>query len=192
MGTGDILLEGNPGLASRPGGSSNTPRHASCYRNRYKLRPFGPLARVRLYLSYVLSSTEILTAFIPRGVFSGGAWNILTNVGRNLSIKSWKETLTSANHSLVEVAWEQTLLFGQAKRASRAPRGFAARSRVLARLVSLAQIGELAHRLWLKWRSRKALEATKRLNFILFLSSRWKNAYKSVAVKGERVTSIQR
>ena len=39
-------------------------------------------------LPYVLSGTEILTAFIPRGVFSGGAWNILTNVGRNLSIKS--------------------------------------------------------------------------------------------------------
>ena len=71
-----------------PRGISNTPRHASCYGNRYKLRPFGPLARVRLYLTYVLSSTEILTAFIPRGVFSGGAWNILTNVGRNLSIKS--------------------------------------------------------------------------------------------------------
>ena len=31
---------------------------------------------------------------------------------------------------------------------SSAPRGFAARSRVLARLVSLAQIGELARRLW--------------------------------------------
>ena len=29
---------------------SNTPRLASCYRNRYKLRPCGPLARVRLYL----------------------------------------------------------------------------------------------------------------------------------------------
>ena len=42
-----------------------------------------------------------------------------------------------------------SLRFGQAKRASRerAPRGFAARSRVLVRLVSLAQIGELARRL---------------------------------------------
>ena len=42
-----------------------------------------------------------------------------------------------------------SLRFGQAKRASRerTPRGFAARSRVLARLVSLAQIGELARRL---------------------------------------------
>ena len=38
------------------------------------------------------------------------------------------------------IACEQTLL-------SSAPRGFAARSRVLARLVSLAQIGELARRL---------------------------------------------
>ena len=53
------------------------------------------------------------------------------------------------------IACEQALLFGQAKRASRerssegasAPRGFAARSRVLARLTSLAQIGELARRL---------------------------------------------
>ena len=50
------------------------------------------------------------------------------------------------------IACEQALLFGQATRASReraseGPRGFAARSRVLARLVSLAQIGELARRL---------------------------------------------
>ena len=44
------------------------------------------------------------------------------------------------------VACEQALLFGQAKRAS-APRGFAARSRVLARLASLVQIGEVARRL---------------------------------------------
>ena len=38
---------GNPvrdGLAFRPGGSSNTRRYASCYGNRYKLRPCGPLA----------------------------------------------------------------------------------------------------------------------------------------------------
>ena len=58
------------------------------------------------------------------------------------------------------LACEQALLFGQAKRASRErasegrsretageTRGFAARSRVLARLASLAQIGELARRL---------------------------------------------
>ena len=50
------------------------------------------------------------------------------------------------------LACEQALLFGQAKRASRelacpAPLSFAARLRVLARLVSLAQIGELARRL---------------------------------------------
>ena len=47
MGTGDILLGANPvrdGLAFRPGGSSNTRRYASCYGNRYKLRPCGPLA----------------------------------------------------------------------------------------------------------------------------------------------------
>ena len=42
------------------------------------------------------------------------------------------------------LACEQALLFGRAKRASR---GVAARSRVLARLVSLAQIGEFARRL---------------------------------------------
>ena len=50
----------------------------------------------------------------------------------------------------VGVACEQALLFGQASLArtlSSAPRGFAARSRVLARLASLAQIGELARRL---------------------------------------------
>ena len=54
------------------------------------------------------------------------------------------------------IACAQAVLFGQAKRASREPasegpflrpRSFAARSRVLARLVSLAQIGELARRL---------------------------------------------
>ena len=33
------------------GGSSNTPRHASCYGNRCKLRPCGPLASVRVYLT---------------------------------------------------------------------------------------------------------------------------------------------
>ena len=38
------------GLASRPGGSSSSPRHTwYALVNRYKLWPFGPLARVRLY-----------------------------------------------------------------------------------------------------------------------------------------------
>ena len=65
--------------------------------------------------------------------------------------------LLSRAYSTVDaflIACEQALLFGQAKRASRerasegpAPRGFAARSRVPARLASLAQIGELARRL---------------------------------------------
>ena len=43
---------GNPRLAPHPGGSSNTPSHASRYGNQDKLRPrfAGPLARVRLYL----------------------------------------------------------------------------------------------------------------------------------------------
>ena len=38
------------GLVSRPGGSSDTPGHASCYRNRYKLQPFGPLAHLAFTL----------------------------------------------------------------------------------------------------------------------------------------------
>ena len=55
MDSGYILMGGIPfdGLASRPGGSSNTPRHSSCYRNRDKLRPFGRLASV-----YSLSSSR--------------------------------------------------------------------------------------------------------------------------------------
>ena len=50
---------------------------------------------------------------------------------------------------LVNLACEQALLFGQAKRASRERRGPSRlrRSLVLARLASLAQIGELAGRL---------------------------------------------
>ena len=34
------------------GGLAVLRRHTSCYGNRYKLRPFGTLARVRLYLTY--------------------------------------------------------------------------------------------------------------------------------------------
>ena len=49
---------------------------------------------------------------------------------------------------LFYVAREQALLFGRASPLSSAPRGFTARSRVLARLASLAQIGELARRLY--------------------------------------------
>ena len=54
-GTGDDLMVGNPALDLHPvqGVVSNTPRHASCYGNRYKLRRSGPLARVRLYLPYL-------------------------------------------------------------------------------------------------------------------------------------------
>ena len=55
MDTGDILLGGggNPAMDQHPvqGGRSNTPRHALCYRNQDKLRPFGPSACVRLCLS---------------------------------------------------------------------------------------------------------------------------------------------
>ena len=46
MGTGNRL-------ASHPGRSSNTPRHALCYGNQYKLWPFGPLARVFLFLFFL-------------------------------------------------------------------------------------------------------------------------------------------
>ena len=54
MHTGDILLECNPAmdqLASHPGGSSNTPRHASYEGNQnYKLLLFGPLTHVWVIL----------------------------------------------------------------------------------------------------------------------------------------------
>ena len=58
----------------------------------------------------------------------------------------------SGAKAIRHIACEQALLFGLAKQASResaseAPRGFAARSRVHARLASLAQIRELARRL---------------------------------------------
>ena len=70
-------------------------------------------------------------------------------------------TTRPANHGPFILACEQVLLFGQAKRASReraskGPRfplplaaSPLARARVLARLVSLAQIGELARKLLL-------------------------------------------
>ena len=75
MGTGKLLrgergggeglglgLVGNPRLAPHPGGSSNTPRHASCYGNRYtcKPQPCGPLASVRLYLCCSSSNLNFL------------------------------------------------------------------------------------------------------------------------------------
>ena len=58
MGAGDISLGRNPcdGLASRLGGGSNTLTLASYYANRYKLRPFGSLAGVRLYLFLYISN----------------------------------------------------------------------------------------------------------------------------------------
>ena len=69
----------------------------------------------------------------------------------------WSRTLPPIPDSLTPpyiryLACEQALLVGQANRASRerareGPRGLAARSRVFARLASLAQIGELARRL---------------------------------------------
>ena len=42
MGTSNILLGSNPVMdVFYLGGSSNNPRHASCYGNGDKLRPFG-------------------------------------------------------------------------------------------------------------------------------------------------------
>ena len=71
--------------------------------------------------------------------------------------------LSRVKTAIFSIACEQALLSGQAERASRerakfyerslqallssTPRGFAVRSRVLARHVSLAQIGEVARRL---------------------------------------------
>ena len=43
-------------ISSGGGGGGNTPRHASCYGNWYKLRLFGPLACVRLYLLHLFSA----------------------------------------------------------------------------------------------------------------------------------------
>ena len=69
------------------------------------------------------------------------------------------------------IACKQTLLFGQAKRASRerasegssAPRGFASRLRVLTRPISLAQTGELAHRL--EWLERWSCNSEGQIQF---------------------------
>ena len=73
----------------------------------------------------------------------------------------------------VYIACEQAPLFGQAKRASRErTSGFAARSRVLARLASLAQIGELARRLRF---TKIQLERTGKWNtWRLFKKFHWK------------------
>ena len=74
MGTGKLLrgdggggglglgLGGNPRLASHPGGSSNTPRYASCYGNRYtrKPQPCGPFASVCLNLCFSSSNLNFL------------------------------------------------------------------------------------------------------------------------------------
>ena len=64
-----------------------------------------------------------------------------------LSVRCWGGVIR-------QLACKQALLFGRASRErasegllSSTPRGFVARSRVLARLASLAQIGELARRL---------------------------------------------
>ena len=58
MGTGDIVLGGKHAKNQHPiqKGVSNTPRHLHATKgNRDKLRPFGPLARVRLYLHHFIT-----------------------------------------------------------------------------------------------------------------------------------------
>ena len=56
--------------------SSNTPRHASCYGNRYKLRPFLAFGSCA-----PLSLVRSKNAVDPRKP-DGGAYNILTNVAK--------------------------------------------------------------------------------------------------------------
>ena len=78
MGTGD-------GLASRPGVGGGVPilLGASCQWNRDKLRPFGPLARVRLYLCFPGKTTQqneetrigFSQMFSANDSSMNGAWN---------------------------------------------------------------------------------------------------------------------
>ena len=58
------------GQVSCPGGSNNTPKLASCYGNRYKLRSCGPLAHVRLYLTYLTCLLTCLSGYfwVPKTV----------------------------------------------------------------------------------------------------------------------------
>ena len=61
MGTDDILLGGNHAMDEQPvQGGAAILLGASCYGNRHKLRPFGPLARLRIYLT-LYSFHDLLT-----------------------------------------------------------------------------------------------------------------------------------
>ena len=94
-------------------------------------------------------------------------------------------------NQLSGLACEQALVFGQAKRASRerasespAPRGFAARSRVPARLASLAQIGGLARRLC----PVKLLASPKFVRCCVIVASRLR--WKTNSIKGNYARKI--
>lgn len=71
MGTGVILpgVKPSDGLASPPGGSSSTPRYVSCSGNLDRLRPLGPLARVRLYPFFYKSKLTSTSRFSLKGIF---------------------------------------------------------------------------------------------------------------------------
>ena len=61
MGTDDILLGDNHAMDQQPvQGGVPILLGASCYGNRHKLRLFGPLARLRIYLT-LYSLNDLLT-----------------------------------------------------------------------------------------------------------------------------------
>ena len=60
MDTGDILLGITDGLACRPDGGWGVAKLGICY----KLRPFGPLARVRLYLFTIYFFLDIFSTCV--------------------------------------------------------------------------------------------------------------------------------
>ena len=87
MGSSDIyvLLGGNPvRLASSPGQvqCSSTSMCASCYGNREKVRPFGPLVHVHLYLTFIVTDSavcltqynNIVLHYFLQSMYNAGQW----------------------------------------------------------------------------------------------------------------------